>query len=95
MQQIGDQSGPHTFNYDAEAELFCGRTSKSKRGHVGYKRFARAADAIKFVVEDLSPEILNRACLEVDEVRYQGGELSRLYESAEYQTAQAAQALRG
>jgi hypothetical protein len=37
------------FDYGTEAELFATSLRKSRRQPVGYKRFARAADAIRLV----------------------------------------------
>ena len=70
------------FDYNAEAELFPSRGAR--RQPVGYKRFARAADAIRFAVEELAPQALAGAWLEVDEERFDANEIRRLYEHADY-----------
>lgn len=80
------------FDYDAAAELFPSRKHKSSRRPLAYKRFGHAADAIKFAIEELAPEFLLGACLEVDEERYDGGGIRRLYESRDYPLIRGAQA---
>jgi hypothetical protein len=72
------------FDYNAEAELFPSRYRKSRRQPIGYRRFGHAADAIRFAMEELPPELLLGACLEVDEARYGSGGIRRLYESVDY-----------
>jgi len=72
------------FDYSSEAELFSAKSKNSRRPPLGYKRFARAAYAIRFVIEELPSELLLGARLEVDEERYDSNEIRRLYESAEY-----------
>jgi len=49
-----------------------------------YRRFARAADAIRFAVEELPSELLLGAYLEVDEKRFGSDGIRRFYESARY-----------
>lgn len=73
-----------TFDYDAEAELFSARSQKSSRQVSGYKRFGRAADAIRFAIEELSPEQLLRSHLEVEESRFDRNGIRRLYDAAAY-----------
>jgi hypothetical protein len=72
------------FDYGSEAEFFPSYSRPSRRHVHGYRRFARAADAIRFAIEDLSPEFLREACLAVDETRYDGGGIRRLYDSADF-----------
>lgn len=75
------------FDYTAAAELFPTRRRISARRQFAYKRFAQAAHAIRFAIEDIAPELLVGACLEVEERRYGSDEIRRLYESAEYPLA--------
>jgi hypothetical protein len=75
------------FDYNAAAELFPTRRRLPRRQPFGYRRFAQAAQAIRFAMEDLPPECLVGAFLEVDERRYGSHEIRRLYESPEYPLA--------
>ena len=71
------------FDYGAPAELFPTRSRKGNRP-MGYRRFSKAADAIRFAIEELAPELLTGAHLEVEEERYDCHGIRRLYEHAEY-----------
>ena len=73
-----------TFDYSIEAELFPARNRKYGRRPVGYRRFARAADAVRFAIEELPSELLLGAFLEVNGERYGAEEIRRLYDSADF-----------
>ena len=73
-----------TFDYNAAAELFPPRLRKSPHQRFGYRRFAVAADAIRFAVEELPRELLIGAILEVDGERYGGEQIRRLYDAGDF-----------
>jgi hypothetical protein len=83
------------FDYSIEADLSptasevalfpAGR--RRMRQPTGFGRFARAADAIRFAIEELPPELLLAAQLKVAEQRFDGDGIRRLYESIEYPLA--------
>jgi hypothetical protein len=73
-----------TFDYGTSAELFPTRSRIARRQPVGYRRFARAAEAIRFAIEELPPDLLRGAYLEVNEVRFDGEGIRRLYDSPDY-----------
>jgi hypothetical protein len=69
-----------TFDYEASAELF------AAQGHPGirYRRFAQAAEAIKYAIEKLSPKVLAGSSLTVKDQRYTAKQIRALYESERY-----------
>src|ERR1700692_4264734 len=72
------------FDYGSTAELFSNKGRKFRRQPLGYRRFARAADAIRFAIEEMAPQLLQSACLQVDEERFDSQGIRRLYESTDY-----------
>ena len=84
--------GAVPFDYEAVAELFPARNRKMNRQLSGYRRFDSAADAIRFAIENLPPQLLLGAYLEVDEKRFDRSDMQRLYDSAQYPLARRAAA---
>jgi hypothetical protein len=75
------------FDYGAEAELFPGLARGARRPPVSYRRFSRAAEAIRFAIEELPLGSLAGTALEVGEERFDGHAIRRLYESSDYPLA--------
>jgi len=71
------------FDYSAPAELFPSRNRKIA-SRVKYRRFDKAADAIRFAVEELPEPLLVGAYIQIDEQRLGHQEIRALYESARY-----------
>jgi hypothetical protein len=94
MDTVNYATEAELFDYGTETELFSIGSRKVRRQPPGYKRFARAADAIRFAIEELLPHFLDGTCLEVEEERYRGNEIRRLYESADYPLIRCAAASR-
>ena len=66
------------FDYNSPAELHLSR----RRGrHTDYRRFATAAEAIRYAVEDLRTPKAFGAHLEVGDERFNSREIQRLYEA--------------
>jgi len=81
-----------TFDYNRTAELYSASPKKSARNSLTYMRFAQAAEAIRFAIEELPPSALVGAYLEIDEERYGRQAIHRLYDSADFPLAPRAAA---
>jgi len=80
-----DVSLMFTFDYTASAELF----AIQGRSGLRYRRFARAAEAIRYAIEKLSPKVLSGTSLEVNDERYNATQIRALYESQHYPLTRA------
>lgn len=72
------------FDYDAPAELFPSKRGGSRAKIISYKRFASAGAAIQYAIEELEPEKLSGAVLEVNEDRFDELAIKDLYASDDY-----------
>jgi hypothetical protein len=68
--------------YSAPAELFLAK--RTKRSRENYRRFATAAEAIRYAVETLRTPKAFGASLEVGDERFNCSEIQRLYEASDY-----------
>jgi hypothetical protein len=71
------------FDYSAPAELFPSRNRRIA-SKVKYRRFDRAAEAIRFAVEELPEPLLLGAYIEINERRLSHHDIRALYESENY-----------
>ena len=72
------------FDFNSLAELFLPRSRKFRGQSCGYRRFVRAADAIRFAIEEMPAAYLLGTILEVEETRIDGEGIRQLYDSAKY-----------
>jgi hypothetical protein len=73
-----------TFDYDIPAELFMAKRKGGTRQPLGYRRFATAAEAIRFAVEDFPAMRVFGAWMQVGDERFDGDDIHRLYDSSAY-----------
>jgi hypothetical protein len=78
-----DRAKMASFDYGSAAELFPVKSGRSSKA-IGYMRFAHAADAIRYAIEELSPRRLLGTHPEVDEERFDGTAIRQLYQGANY-----------
>ena len=72
------------FDYCLPAELFTGKRRGNSRQRLGYRRFATAAEAIRFAVEDFPAMRTLGAWMQVGDERFDSDDIHRLYESGDY-----------
>jgi Arc/MetJ-type ribon-helix-helix transcriptional regulator len=71
-----------SFDHDAPAELFLAKRTKRRREK--YRRFATAAEAIRYAVEELPSLRSLGAWMQVGDERFNGDEIQRLDEASDY-----------
>ena len=71
------------FDYGSPAELFMAKRTGGRQ-RLGYRRFATAAEAIRFAVEDIPAIRMMGAWLQVGDERFDSEEIRRLYERDDY-----------
>ena len=73
-----------TFDYGVPAELFMGKCRGGPRRPLRYRRFATAAEAIRFAVEELPAVRALGAWMQVGDERFDGDDIQRLYQSNDF-----------
>jgi hypothetical protein len=73
-----------TFDYGVPAELFMAKRKARARQPLTYRRFATAAEAIRFAIEELPGVRALGAGMQVGDQRFDGDDIERLYESDDY-----------
>lgn len=71
------------FDYSTGAGLYPCKTVKRK-SRLRYKRFDSAAEALRFAIEDMPSSLLRGSILEVEEARFDGIQMRKLYDAAGY-----------
>lgn len=71
------------FDYKASAEFFAGRSQRGSRPMM-YRRFNKAADALRYAIEELPAANFLGAILDVEGKRYRHDAMRSLYDSPEY-----------
>lgn len=72
-----------TFDYGIPAELFMGKQGRPRQ-RLGYRRFATAAEAIQFAIEELPAVRALGAWMQVGDERFDGDAIQRLYERDDF-----------
>jgi hypothetical protein len=70
------------FDYTAPAELFLAK--RPKNGRKNYQRFATAAEAILYTVEDLRTPRAFGAWMQVGDERFNSDDIHRLYDEGDF-----------
>jgi hypothetical protein len=72
------------FDYAMPAELFMAKRKGGVQQRLGYRRFATAAEAIRFAVEEFPAIHTLGAYMQVGDERFDSDDIHRLYESSDY-----------
>jgi hypothetical protein len=75
------------FDYGSKIEVFLGRHKKWQTPSLNYRRFASAAEGIRFVIEELPSERLRGTYAKIGEVRLDHNKISELYNHPDYPLA--------
>jgi hypothetical protein len=72
------------FDYGAPAGIFARSPARGRHSPVRYQRFGTAAEAIRYAVEQVPPELFPGISIEIDEDTLDHNAIRRLYEDAAY-----------
>jgi len=72
------------FDFNWPSEVFTLKGGQGHRDQISYTRFDTAAQAIRFVIEELPSKLLNGTSLESSEYRFDKRQILQLYNSEDY-----------
>ena len=72
------------FDFSAGAEVYASRGRGVSKRPVTYRRFRTGGEAIRYVMEEMAPEMRVGAVVEAGDARFDAGDIRALYESTEY-----------
>ncbi|MEK4034560.1 hypothetical protein WOC76_11030 [Methylocystis sp. IM3] len=70
--------------YFEQASLYYAKSPHRRRKALVFRRFEQAAEAIRFAVEELAPEILKGSTLEINDTHYFGDQIRPLYDDGAF-----------
>jgi hypothetical protein len=82
------------FDYGGEAVLFSAKGMHFRPQALEYRLFVRAAEAIRYAIEELPSSALRHCSLEVGDDRYAGDAILGLYEGADFPLPRCAKSLK-
>lgn len=72
------------IDFQAPAELYVGHQRGKRNKPLQYKRFDSTAEAIRFVMEEMTPDTLSSTVIECEDARLTSEEIRDLYGSDGY-----------
>jgi len=80
------------FDYNSKIEVFLGRHKKWQTPALNFRRFACAAEGIRFIIEELPAERLRGTYLKIGDERFDHNRISELYNHPDYPLVRHARA---
>ena len=75
------------FSYNETAEVYASRGRGVAKRPVIYKRFDTGSEAVRYVMEGLSPDMRGGAVIEAGDGRFTAADIRQLYDSPDYPLA--------
>ena len=72
------------FDFAEPAGLYVSRRGSKRGAPISYLRFSTGAQALRFAIEQQSPDKLAGTVLEAEESRFTAVEIRQLYDCADY-----------
>lgn len=72
------------FPFEAPAEIYATQGAGARKRPMSYRRFAKSAEAIRFVIEELPQLVQRGTVMEIGEDRYELSDIRALYDSDDY-----------